>query len=310
MKITQIASAWDRFFFSPVAPYSVAAYRILQGCIFLQFALTLGPDLLTWFGYPGIILEPTRTIDGFNRLNILSYYPTNEWVFSVWILTVISAFCLIIGFQTRIASIVFFLLIVSFSNRNPYSFNAGDTYVRSTAFWLMFAPSGEVWSVDSWLKNRNQPSFEPLISAWSLRALQIQLCLVYYSAFYTKTSGWYWSVGEAVYVASRFESLFRLPLPISFDDVLISNIFTFGTLAVEASLFTLIWVKELRYYVIALGTCMHLTIDWCMSIPMFEWMMIVSFVLFLDSADLRAFVKQFECLLRKLLKTGRPALRA
>lgn len=309
MKITQIANGWDRFFFSPVSPYPVAAYRILQGCIFIQAALTPGPDLLVWFGYPGIILEKT-TVDGMNKLNILSYYPTNEWVFFLWILSVIAAFCLTIGFQTRIASIVLFALIISFSNRNSFSLNAGDTYLRAVAFWLVFTPSSEVWSVDSWLRNRKRPPFDPLISAWAWRALQLQMCFVYYSAFFAKTGGWYWSSGEAVYIALRFESLQRLPLPISLDNVVIANVFTFGTLAVEAALFTLIWVKEFRYYVIALGLCLHLTIDWCMAIPMFEWMMIVSFVLFIDAVDLRTFVKQLQCLIQNPFRLGQPAIKA
>lgn len=302
MKIAEIAAGWDRFFFSPVSPYPVAAYRILQGCIYLQFALALGPDLQVWYGYPGIILESTLAADGINKLNVLSYYHNNEWVLAVWLILIAASLCLTIGFQTRIASIILFTILVTYSNRNAYLFNAGDTYLRSVAFWLVFAPSAEVWSVDSWLKNRKKAPFDPLVSAWVWRALQLQLCFVYYSAFYTKTSGWYWSVGEAVYIASRFESLFRLPLPFTFDDALLASIFTFGTLAVEAALYTLIWVKELRYYVIALGTCLHLTIDWCMSIPMFEWMMIVSFVLFIDSVDITNFVAAMKCWLKNPLK--------
>lgn len=310
MKISDIVSGWDRFFFSPVSPYPVAAYRILQGCIFLQLTLSLGPDLLVWFGYPGIIQEKTINVDGLNKLNIFSYYPNNEWVFGIWIASIAAALCLTVGFQTRLASIVLFVVVVSFSNRNSFLLNAGDTYLRSVAFWLMFAASSEVWSVDSWLRNRRRIPSDPLISAWSWRALQLQVCFVYYSAFFAKTGGWFWSSGEAVYIATRFESLFRLPLPFSFDDVLISNVFTFGTLSVEAALFSLIWVKELRYYVIALGTCLHLTIDWCMAIPMFEWMMIVSFVLFIDAIDLTNSVKQLTCLVKNPWKLGQPPFKA
>lgn len=302
MKVADIAMGWDKFFFSPVSPYPVAAYRILQGCIYLQFALALGPDLKIWYGYPGIILDSTIAADGVNKLNVLRYCTTNEWVFAVWLIAIAACACLTIGLQTRLASIILFVILVTYSNRNSYLLNAGDTYLRTVAFWLVFAPSAEVWSIDSWLKNRRKPPFDPLISAWVWRALQLQLCFVYYSAFFTKTSGWYWSSGEAVYIASRFESLFRLPLPISFDDAFVASIFTYGTLAVEAALYTLIWVKELRYYVIAMGLCLHLTIDWCMSIPMFEWMMIMSFVLFIDSIDITNFVAAMRCWLRAPLR--------
>jgi uncharacterized membrane protein YphA (DoxX/SURF4 family) len=303
MTFAQIARIWDRFFFAPVSPYPVAAFRILQGIMYLQFALSLTPDLYIWFGAPGIVTEKTLYTDAVNKLNILSYFPTsNEWVFAVWMAMIIASICLTIGFQTRIASIIVFIVIVTFANRNGYLFNAGDTYLRTVAFWLVFAPSNQVWSIDSWLRNRKRKApYDPLISAWTWRALQIQMCIVYYSAFYAKTGGWYWSVGEAVYIAARFESLQRIPMPFSFDTMLFSQLFTFGTLFIEFALFTLIWVRELRYYVLACGLCMHLTIDWFMSIPMFEWLMIVSFVLFIDPVDILNMVNMIKCSFRSIL---------
>lgn len=306
MKIGSIVESWDRFFFSRVSPYPVAAFRILQGMMYLQFALSLAPDLLVWFGVHGIVREETLFTDGINKLNVLSFFPTSDtWVYAVWIGLIASAFCMMIGFQTRMASVIIFLVLATYANRDGYLFNAGDTFLRSSAFWLVFAPSNEVWSVDSWLKNsKNRKigyAYDPLISAWAWRALQIQMCLVYYSAFFAKTHGWFWSVGEAVYIAARFESLARFPMPFSFDDVLISQFFSYGTLAVEFALFTLIWVKELRYYVIACGLCLHLTIDWVMSIPMFEWMMIVAFVLFVEPEDLVKAGDIIKCTARKLL---------
>jgi len=303
VRLGQIIDAWNRFFFNPVSPYPVAAYRILQGCLIFQFAISLGPDLFVWFGNPGIVSEKTLFTDAVNKLNVFTFYQNDTWVLTVWIVYVFASILLTIGFQTRIAAIIVFVVTVTMANRDGYLFNAGDTFLRSMTFWLMFAPSNEVWSVDSYLRNRKREApYTPLISGWVWRCMQIQMCIVYYSAFTAKTPGWYWAVGEALYIASRFESLQRFPMPFAFDNILVSQAFSWGTLAVEFALFTLIWIKELRYYIIACGLCLHLTIDWFMSIPQFEWLMIVSFILFIDPKDIVNTVELIKCTFRKALR--------
>lgn len=290
MRLSVLAELWNTFFFKMVSPYPVAAFRIFQGLMIIQVSLYLGADLKIWFESPGIILLHTLNTDPVERMLIFSFFPNNnEYVFALWILYVVTAILFTIGYQTRIVSIVLFFLIINFTNRNLYIFHAGDTFMRTMAYWLMFVPSGEVWSVDSYLKRRRNPEqapYCPLISAWAWRALQIQMCFVYFSAFTAKTPGWYWASGEACYIASRFESLYRLPMPLSFDVPIVAIVLTYGTLIVEFALFSLIWIKEIRYYVIALGVCLHLSIDWCMCIPSFEWLMISSFVLFVYPEDL------------------------
>ncbi len=286
MRWSVLLNMWNNFFFQLVSPYPVAAYRILQGLMTIQVALSYAPDLYLWFGNPGIISLETVKGDPLQRMLIFSYFPeSNEFVLALWIAYILSAICFTIGYKTRLASIAVCLLMINFCNRNLYLYHAGDTFMRSVSYWFIFAPSAEVWSVDSYLKRKrdgNSAPSCPLISAWTWRALQIQMCLVYFSAFTAKTPGWYWAAGEACYIASRFESLFRLPMPISFDIPAVASLFTYGTLFVEFALFSLIWIKEIRYYVLAMGICMHLSIDWCMTIPFFEWLMICSFVLFVE----------------------------
>jgi hypothetical protein len=305
MKISTLLDLWNNFFFKMVSPYPVAAYRILQGLIILQMAVSFAPDLYLWFGYPGIITQKTAAADAIARMNVLSFFPeSNEWVLIVWICYLIAAVMFTIGYHTKLASIALFIIIVSLTNRNLFLYHAGDTFMRTVSFWFVFAPAGDVWSVDSYLKRRREqlPPYCPLISAWGWRVLQFQMCLVYFSAFTAKTPGYYWGAGEACYIASRFESLFRLPMPIPFDIVLVSCLLTWGTLFIEFSLFSLIWIKELRYYVIALGICLHVSIDWCMSIPAFEWLMIVSFILFVDPEHIDRAVEISKYWLRKTFK--------
>ena len=48
------------------------------------------------------------------------------------------------GQDTRVAALVVFVCVLSLERRNPFVFNSGDGLIRIIAFFLMFAPSGDV----------------------------------------------------------------------------------------------------------------------------------------------------------------------
>lgn len=293
MNFKRLAGLWDEFWFSDMAPYSLALFRILFGLILIQMALFLLPDLFVWYGPRGIIssasiaeANPTVVLD------LLNLFPgSTSWLIAVYVTFILASLCLSLGFCTRFSCGLCFIILTSFYHHNPYLLNSGDSLLRLLAFWLMFADSGAILSIDDYLSRKNKNySTKEKVSGWQVRCLQIQLVIVYFHAFVTKSPGWVWANGSAVYFASRLESLARFPFPLDPNIDWISSLWTWGTLFVEFGLFTLIWIKELRYYVLALGLCLHLSIDWTMNIPQFEWLMIFSLILFVYPQDLKNFL--------------------
>ena len=61
---------------------------------------------------------------------------------------------------------------------------------------------------------------------------------------------------------------------------------TWLTLVLEFSLGVLIWFKELRYPLLLLGVALHLSLEYAMNIPMFQWIILATYVTFIDPADL------------------------
>ena len=55
---------------------------------------------------------------------------------------------LTVGFLSRFSSVAVFLCLVSIHQRNLFILNSGDTILRVTGFFLMFAPTGAAISVD------------------------------------------------------------------------------------------------------------------------------------------------------------------
>lgn len=293
MSIFTILQAWDKFWFSEISPLSVAVYRILLGFITIAFVLLLIPDLFVWFGSQGMCSN--QAVADWNNghrvfLNLFSFCPDNDnFLIAFHSVFFLAAVALMLGFHARWAATICYLCLTSLYHRNPFIFNAGDTYLRVTSFWLIFAASGNALAVTG-RKQTSKPDGDynnyKKVSIWPLRLLQIQLATVYWHTFFCKIVGGPWIDGSAVFTASRIEDLQRLPLPFVFEHAWTIKFLTWSTLGIECALFTLIWIKEFRYWVIAFAVIFHLTIEYHMNIPLFEWLMIVSYVLFIEPEHL------------------------
>jgi len=295
MPFNDLVKLWDKFWFSESSPLPVAVYRVLFGFISILNFLLLIPDLIPFYGARGLTTVG-RVTDwtGCSGLNLFNFVQDNDIFLMFCIALFIAAsVCFCIGFHSRLAAVILFTAFNSLYHRDPFLLNSGDTYMRVSVFWLIFAASGNAISIDRWrkksyLQDPPGPAFEnyKLVSIWPLRLLQIQLAMVYCHTWARKFWGQHWYDGVAVYYSSRVEDLKRFPLPFIFDQLWTIQFFTYATLGVEFALFTLIWIKETRYYVLAMGLSFHLVIDYHMNIPLFEYLMIISYVLFIYPEDL------------------------
>jgi hypothetical protein len=72
----------------------------------------------------------------------------------LWVLAVLFAFSLLVGYQSRIAALLSWVMLVSVHNRNPMVLHGGDVMLRCMAFWATWLPLGVRWSVDGLLTSR------------------------------------------------------------------------------------------------------------------------------------------------------------
>jgi tetratricopeptide (TPR) repeat protein len=283
---------WDEFWFQPTSPSPVCAFRIIYGLLVLATAALLAPDLLNWFGPHGITsISAAKLWEGGPRFSLLFLLPnTNSSVIALFSLLIIAALCLTLGFRTRLSAAVLFVCLVSFDHRNPIILNSGDTLLRLFALLLAFSPAGYDFSIDRWLAQRRAkaPLAVPDAAPWVQRLMQLQLAAVYFQAFWSKIAGDTWSDGTALYYTSRLLDFQRLPIPFVFDNLWTIKLLTWSSLGIECALWTLIWWKPFRYYVLVAGVLLHLGIDWSMNLPIFEYLMIASYLLFIDPKDINA----------------------
>ncbi len=157
--------------------------------------------------------------------------------------------------------------------------------IRLLAFYLMLAPAGVALSLD---RRRLAPErfWEfPRRAPWALRLMQVQLSILYLAGLWIKLQGTTWNDGTAVSYAMRISDLTRFPLPgFLIHSALLSNLMTYGTLAIEFSVPILIWNRRLRPWVMLAGVSLHLGIEYSIRVGFFSLAMLTLYLSFLDPA--------------------------
>ena len=310
----RLLAGWDRFWFAPQSSSTLAVVRMAFAAVLVGWAITLGPDLMSFFGGKGILpRQPNYARQGERGTwSLLGVSPGRGLIVMAYLLFVAAAVSLLIGFHTRLAAALVFCGLVSFTRRNPFVFNSGDLLLRVLAFYVLLAPSGAALSVDRWRRTRRGRGdfWEcPPRAVWPLRLMQLQLSVVYLSTLWAKGVGATWHDGTAVSYALRIRFLERFPVPhLVTRSVLTSNVLTYATLATELALGILVWNRRARPWVLLLGVAFHLAIDYSLRVGFFSYAMFVLYLAFVpaETAD-RWVLRIRERLARRARRARRPA---
>ncbi|WP_157595981.1 HTTM domain-containing protein [Plesiocystis pacifica] len=125
---------------------------------------------------------------------------------------------MIIGWRTRLFTVLTWLAVLQLYNYNPIYFTGGDTVLRVHAFFMIFVDWGQAYSVDSWRKRRKAiskgetaalPDYKQ-IAGWPRIIFMIQLAAIYSSTGLLK-SGKTWADGTALYYALNLDHFYRFP---------------------------------------------------------------------------------------------------
>ncbi|MGB7434193.1 MAG: HTTM domain-containing protein [Candidatus Acidiferrum sp.] len=285
-----IFAAWNRFFLSERSPIPLALFRIAYGMVVVATLILLKPDWLAWYGpHAWVSLHTVRELEPGVRLSLFALLPQDDRYISVffWVFLA-SAVMLMLGFFSRTNTVIVYLCLASIQQRNLYILHGGDTFLRLAGFFLIFAPAGAAISLDHLIRVRRgkEPAEIRPRRLWAQRLIQIQLSLLYLSAFFWKTKGAPWIHGTALFFVYHNLQLQRFPLPFWLFHPAILKIATWLALVLELALGSLIWVKGFRYKMLVAGLLFHLTLEYSLNVPMFQWDVLSAYILFIDAADL------------------------
>ncbi|WP_263359950.1 HTTM domain-containing protein [Acidicapsa ligni] len=280
------------FFFKPISPYPLGLFRILFGFCVGATLLFLHRDWLAWFGVEGWVSMETigKAESGF-RLDLFPLIPRDDrWVVGLYWLLLAASIALTLGLATRLSTVIVYLGLNSLNQRNPLILHGGDTLLRAVAFFLVFAPAGAALSLDSVLRRRHAsgPGAKGrLYPPWAQRLIQFQLAIVYLAGFCWKLKGAAWRNGTALFYVVHLREIARFPLPAFILQSWALHLGTWLALCFELVFPLLVWFKPFRTPLLIAGLLFHLSLEYALNIPMFQWDMLCVYPLFFDPGGLQ-----------------------
>lgn len=267
---------------------SLAALRIALALIVLADLAGRATNLRVHYSDAGILPREVL-IESLNpwrwSLNLIN--GTVAFQQALFVVTAIAAVWLLLGYKTRLMTVLVWALMVSIQVRNPLVLSAADTLLRLLLFWGMLLPLGAVWSID-----RQRGAFPKRLSmrfvSVATAGLYLQIAFMYWFTAALKTGADWREDGSALFYALGAE---QITTPFGewaqqFPSVLQS--LTFFALGIEVVapilLFSPIWTDKLRMVAIASLMGMHLGILLTMNIGIFPWTSALCMLAFLPGS--------------------------
>jgi len=266
------------FFLEPGSPAPLAALRIGLSLTLLLQAAYLSFHLNELYGSGALLEKRTAAVasdwgldvSSWNHLFSLVGVPEASSLILLCLLYVGALLALLVGWNTRVSAIFawFFHLILMDDQMAIYG---TDFLSHSVLFFLLWMPSGEVWSVDA-RRQVGGPSWQARLS---LRAFQIYLCIVYLASGLEKINGTQWWSGEAIWRSLMLPSLAQFDMAWIAAWPLLPRTLGWGTLLVETAYPLFIWPRRTRLLWVALTVSLHVGIALFLGLWLFSLLMIV-----------------------------------
>lgn len=295
----------------PISLYAASVLRIGYGLCYLAFLLRelphrdeiWGPDS-PWT--PALADELFRQTGWFSPLTLSDSMVYFDICYG---LALVVCALLVLGWRTRVTSVLFALVVVSFHARAIFMTDGGDNLILLMALYLTCTACGRRWSLDARRTTRRGTAkggpgrwamWRATSDVWSqfdlarrslatalhncaMFVIAAQVCLLYGSAGLYKVQGPSWQSGTALHYVVNLD-LFR-PWPalsaLADSHPLFIAAASYLTVLIQVA-FPFALFSRLKYPVLAMLLGMHLGIAVLMGLPLFSAAMIVADAAFLS----------------------------
>jgi HTTM domain len=287
-----LLNRWQRFWFAEIPPYQFAHLRIVFGLLGVIGLLGLTP-VSTYWAPTGLV--PLSGSMAELKTALVNWNLGAAAGLILFVALVVFFVGMTVGYQTRAAVGACFLGSVIQYHWNTLPLSAGNQVVIAMLFCLVWADCGAVWSVDAWLQARRaRPGSASISTAaypvWPLRLIRIQIAIIYLSSglrklFFSPV----WRDGSALHFVLQQNVFSRLPIWFSpaLDPLLTAM--TYFVLFWELGFAVMLLHPWTRRLALITGVALHIGMWVSLEIGLFSWIMIASYLAFLEPAKARSF---------------------
>ena len=296
--MNRLSRTFDRFLFGGGSPATCVLIRLVYGALSILYCALWISEAEKWFSNDGVMSVTTaqRVLGGsqWSLFYVMEATPGAVQL-CLWLM-MFSCVCLFLGVFSRVQAAALFFWMMTFQHRNPLICDGEDTVFRLFAFYMIFLPLDCKLSLGRYLTTGAFSKEVAVESAWGLRFLQVQMSLIYLSAAWCKALGKTWQDGSALYYVFQMGDLFgRWPLPAFVTETeWFIRFSTWSVVWVEGLLPLFLWFPPTRIIGVVLGIGLHLTMEYSMHLFLFQWIMIVGLLSFLNLGPRRQRLNSLE----------------
>jgi hypothetical protein len=185
-----------------------------------------------------------------------------SWEFQslIFLISIIFVLMLLVGYKTKVATLLSFILLLSLHHRNLIVIDKGDALLRVILFWGLFIPWNARFSIDS-IINKALKKLPDKFFSLGVTGYFVQICCLYaFASLYKTGPEWTRDFTAGYYALSS--DLYSFPMAhfvLAFPPVL--RVFTFCTRFLEITapflLFFPFYTSLMRMAAVALLISMH-----------------------------------------------------
>lgn len=272
---------------------ALGVFRILFGLVSLFDVILRIPYIRLLYSNDGLLSNHYTLFaqQSHQSVSLLLALSTTTEVAIYFTLLIISLFCFIIGYRTKLFHVICAIGMVSLHNRNLISEYGGD--IVSNIFWVytLLLPLGASFSVDAKQRHAEQFSAGRFLSIASTLCV-LQLAVIYFFTAIHK-NGANWVDGSALYYVLHQDrivtSLGRWAVAIlpSWSLEYLTWCVYWSELAIAILILSPIATRYTRRIAVALLWILHLGLMFFISVGLFSPIMMVCAVLLLDSVAIK-----------------------
>ena len=307
---------YDALTTRPVSLYAASALRIGYGLCYLAFLLREFPhrDEIWGPGSPWTPALATRLFRQTGWSSFLTLSDSGAYFEACYTTALVVCALFLLGWRTRVTSILFAVVVASFHARAVFMTDGGDNLILLMAVYLTFTACGRRWSLDARRaarRMRPDPSGGrrlrradgkprsrwgtvrgPLVTTvhnCGMFVIAAQVCLLYGSAGLYKVQGVSWQNGTALHYVVNLDLFRPWPALSALVDSHPLGLTVAGYLTVLLQVaFPFVLFGRLKYAVLVMLLGMHLGIAVLLGLPFFSGAMIVADAVFLPDRFYRS----------------------
>ncbi len=184
---------------------TLAVFRVLLGSFLILDLILRSRDLVAHYTDFGIFPR-AAAIDGLAAGAFSFHLMNGSAVFQAALFVLAGAFAvlMIVGWRTRLATAMSWVLLLSMQNRNWEIHSGEDQLVMVLLFWAMFLPLGARFSVDAAMVLRESAKSNDFVSLVTAALLLQGMSMYFFSALLKSDARWI-PDGTAIYFALQLD---------------------------------------------------------------------------------------------------------